>query len=90
MFHFNIIFRARFRLDIFFQKTVELSVSHSFHLFNLILRYNIKVQGSNLKMYSGVTLGLQKIIYSGQEYAFHVRHSPGTRVSPWPGVRRCR
>ena len=63
MFHFNIIFRARFRLDIFFQKTVELSVSHSFHLFNLILRYNIKVQGSNLKMYSGVTLGLQKIIY---------------------------
>ena len=63
MFHFNIIFRARFRLDIFFQKTVELSVSHSFHLFNLILRYNIKVQGSNLKIYSGVTLScLQKKI----------------------------
>lgn len=50
MFHFNTVFRARFRLDIFFQKTVELSVAHTFYLFNLILRYNVKEQGSNLKI----------------------------------------
>ena len=50
MFHFNIIFRARFRLDIFFQKAVELSVAHTFYLFNLILGYNVKKQGPNLKI----------------------------------------
>ena len=50
MFYFNIVFRARFRLYIFFQKTVELSVAHSFHHFNLVLRYNIKIQGSDLKI----------------------------------------
>ena len=71
MFHFNIIFRARFRLDIFFQKTVELSVSHSFHLFNLILRYNIKVQGSNLKIYIFWRSHFKKLT---KDYLF------------WPGV----
>ena len=50
MFHFYIIFRARFRLRIFFQETVKLSVAHSSQLFNLIFRPNIKIQGSNLKV----------------------------------------